>query len=191
MKKIKRKKNPLNKKYFFKIFFLILFFSAISISLISYYTYTNAIKYKATIETAIENLNESMNIENDIVKSYVRYAKNVFNPNYKIRTQDILDKHNEAIETSSKVIPDIEQFIKINFYIVIGSLSLLVLQFFIIIFIIMKFTVRYSSPTKYISNLLQKIIDGENPEERSLRKKDELKDIHKKILILAKKINKN
>ncbi len=150
--------------------------------------YTNAVKYEKTIKETVILLEESIKIENDIVNSYIRYAKHVYNPNYKIRTEDIQAKHKEAADMLSKVNPYINQYTKKIFYLTIITSSLFFILFLICSYIIIKNIARYTSPADHISRLLQNIIDKDFPDKRSLRKKDKLKNIHEKILIIAQKL---
>ncbi len=160
----KRKKYIIDKKYQVKTAFSVILVATIITSAIlgiiaASVFYNN---------TKIENIYE---IENQIVTFLS--SRSTSNEDESLRRAIVdVDKNHHANMVTLKTI------MTYNRALLIAIVLIVVLQGFVLYFVLIRRTHRVSGPIYVMSTYMKEIIDGRQPRFRSLRKNDELKDFY-------------
>jgi len=102
---------------------------------------------------------------------------------YKSTIENLTNLHNNNYTTITKIA-------KYNRYLLVVLVITIIVQGFVLFFMIINITHRISGPIYVISNYFKDIISGKTPVARPLRDKDELKEFYKLSIDLVDSLKK-
>ena len=123
------------------------------------------------IEDSIFQMMEAANIDKNI------------DPEYKNIIDNLNNLHNNNYTTISKIVV-------YNKYLLIALIIAIAIQGIVLYVMVIKITHRISGPIYVISNYFREIIEGNVPEPRPLRDKDELKEFYNLFIMLVDSLKK-
>jgi signal transduction histidine kinase len=174
----KRKKYIIDKSFQLKAAFSIIgivslialiILSAIAVSVV----YNNEkINNVYTIEDSIFQMMQAANINENV------------DDGYKSTIDNLTNLHNNNYTTILKIA-------KYNRYLLGILVITIIIQGFVLFFMIIKITHRISGPIYVISNYFKDVIAGKIPKTRPLRDKDELKEFYKLSIDLVDSLKKD
>ena len=122
-------------------------------------------------------LNNIIIIQDNVVETLLTLSQNNQEKNIKLSINNAAKNHQNNITS-------IRNIIRLNTTFVIIILIIAVIQYIILYFIILRKTHRISGPAYVISKYIEEMLKGNYPEPRSLRKGDELMELHNSMVKL-------
>ena len=188
----KRKQYLIDKKYQLgQTFSLMKFISlilAIILSLIVFNAVINNNKLKNITNDntdIIKKLEDTMIIHDQIVEAVLTWVQK---PEKKPQTDAIkevaithykeLKSSKSNIQIIKQNVSSIDETIKLNRYLIIAIIVIVILQGVLFYFIMIRKTHKIAGPVYVMSNYMNEIIDGKYPSIRALREGDELNEFY-------------
>jgi nitrogen fixation/metabolism regulation signal transduction histidine kinase len=131
-----------------------------------------------------EKINNVYKIEDSIFQ--MMQAANIgdnMDEGYKSTIDNLTNLHNNNYTTIIKIA-------EYNRYLLVVLVLTIIIQGFVLFFMVIKITHRISGPIYVISNYFREIIEGNIPEPRPLRNKDELKEFYNLFIALVESFKK-
>jgi nitrate/nitrite-specific signal transduction histidine kinase len=179
----KRKKTLINREYQLKtsvkIMGLILLFSLLFIAA----TGTHAVLKNREIEETSHELKEAIAIEDNIIRAFVDYSRTHmdFESSEILALKKINDDHARSIATMNKYLELLRSYGRQLIVLIAAAAALAALMAVAAFIYLIRLTHRVSGPLHIMEQNIDKILNGEQPQLRDLRKKDEFKGLHKKF----------
>jgi len=123
------------------------------------------------IEDNIFNLMQAANIDSQVDENYLK------------TTAILMERHESNLAT-------IDQIARYNRYLLIALVLFVLAQWIILFVMLIRITHRISGPVFVMSRYFREIIDGNIPDIRPLREKDELKSFYSLFKELAETLRK-
>jgi predicted PurR-regulated permease PerM len=143
------------------------------------------------INTAVNQLNKSIETESDIVKSFIEFSRSINNSSVILYTKKILTDNKKSIQRIEDQVSVLQKIIYKNL-ISIAILIVVVFLLNILQFIyIIKLTHRISGPIHIINRCLRDMNEGNTPEFRALRKGDNFTQTYDLLCSLNNRIISN
>ncbi len=111
------------------------------------------------IEDSIFNLMQAANIDSRVDEDYLK------------TTSLLMERHESNLAT-------IDQIAQYNRYLLIALVFFVLIQWVILFIMLLRITHRISGPVYVMSSYFREIIEGDIPDIRPLREKDELKSFY-------------
>lgn len=157
----KRRKKLINKRFQLRITLSIISVTTVVLFFVVGIIGMNANKNNKEITKTINTLKQAINA-------------NATQPNVKLVKSNI---------------DELKKFSNRNYNLISIVIIIVLLQAIVLYYYLIRVTHRISGPIFIISNHIQDIIDGKEPDFRKLRKKDEFKELYNKIIELAEKLD--
>lgn len=170
---IKRKRKIIDKQFQLKTIYSIMGITIITFLIIIAFI---------GIEASIKN-KEVNNVIKEIHTTIDLINKNDFSLQSQQNQKTII----ESIRTSTARLRDMERG---NFRIISVMLAVVLIMSILLYLYLMNLTHRISGPLHVIKQYMDSIINGEEPEFRDLREKDEFKDLYYSFVKMIEKIKK-
>ena len=152
------------------------------------YHFNNAINRETV--TTIQQISETVMTEDQIVQSFVKYAASISSHRYELRTDKILTDHQDSIEKINASLSGLEQTVKGTVRTLQIICAILSVQLIIVIILTVHFTFHTAGPVIIMRNIIRDLREGRKPSLRSLRKRDEFRELHDEIVALARMLEK-
>jgi predicted PurR-regulated permease PerM len=187
MAPFQRKSKIVNKKFQLKTTFSIMSISIIAFLLILAILGINATSTNREIKRTTLKLNDAIAAEEKLVKTFINKAYK--KDSNKINIVNAQKNHKTNMDTIKGYLTLIKKFTSSNFTIISIIIGVILLQALLLYFYLIRLTHRISGPIFVINRHIDEILEGQVPEFRGLREKDEFHDLYKKLNDLAKKIS--
>ena len=165
-----RKKYVIDKKFQIKTTAFIMAISSIAVIILlcalSIYITNNNTK-----------LNNIIIIQDNVVETLLTLSQNNQEESVKLSINNAAKNHQNNITS-------IKNIIRLNTKFVIIVLIIAVIQYIILYFILLRKTHRISGPAYVMSKYIKEMLKGDYPDPRSLRKGDELTELHELMVKL-------
>ena len=182
----KRRQILIDKKLQLKSVYVILAVSALSIILIASFMAAVWLRSASLMEKSLDGLNNALASENEIVDSFLEYKD--AGSAFAVKSDTVKSDHEQAVKLIMEHIASLESSVKNNMHIVFISIGLFTLQCAFFCFYMIRFTHRIAGPAYIMTKYIKEMAEGQKPDIRPLRDKDELSDLHKNITALADRI---
>jgi len=120
----------------------------------------------------IKNLNVMQQANVEWLQSQINQSEKINDPVYKSATRQIAQNQQKSFLT-------IDSIFKINSILLIVLFIIVLAEGIILYIVLIRKTHKISGPIYVISNYIKEIINGNYPDPRPLRTKDELQDFYK------------
>jgi hypothetical protein len=143
------------------------------------------ITVKADIAAA--ELSKTIETEDNIVKAFLEFARTVTSDQYDLASLKVFEDHDKSmvfIRKHTEELQSFKQYAKMLFY---GFIAFQIILALFLFWFLIRFFHRVSGPEAALSVLVKRIASNKPIENRSLRKGDFLFELHRNIMILAKK----
>jgi len=183
---LKRRQILIDKKLQLKLVYVILTVSLLSIALISSIMVAAWLRNASFIKKSLEGLNNAIAVENEIIDSFLEHK--VLDSDFAVKGDVIKNGHEQSMKLIMKHIASLESSVKDNMRIIFISIGLLALQCAFFCFYMIRFTHRIAGPACIMTKFIKEMANGQKPDIRPLRSKDELGDLHESLAALADRI---
>jgi len=185
-----RKKNIIDRKFQLRTVFSVtaiamIFFAAV-IAVIIFFS----IMSRNNISTEIRSLEKAAETEDNIVTAFAAYARAVTGLPVKLSIDVIQKDHAESMGAIQDHIVMLKRYADYYFYLLFITIAIMIALAAVYYFYLIRITHRMSGPVFVMSRCIQDLIDGREPRFRSLREKDEFKEMYRKLIELGEKITK-
>jgi predicted PurR-regulated permease PerM len=140
------------------------------------------------INTAVNQLNKSIETESDIVKSFIEYSRSVRHSSVILYTKKVLKDNNESIKRIEDQVSVLQNIIYKNFITISIVIAVVFLLNVLLFIYIIKLTHRISGPIYIINRCLRDMNEGKSPEFRALRKGDNFTQTYDLLRSLNKRM---
>jgi len=187
---IKRGKKIIDKKFQLITTFKILGITFIAfLSIIAVLSISAVINNKNLNKTIIE-LNDVITSEKNIINTFIDYSKMIENNGLILQTNKLSDTHEKSINKIKTHINHLNILITRDIQLLIIIIGIIIAFGICLYFYLLTFTHRISGPAFVMKKYMEEIIEGNIPQSRKLRDKDELKEVYEKLITLVEKYNK-
>ncbi|MBP7584892.1 MAG: hypothetical protein KBA61_12695, partial [Spirochaetes bacterium] len=149
--------------------------------------------------TIVNDQSNVVIIQDNIVEALLTYSQAVKDKSQKKAINDVYQNHSKNMKTIQHNIDSIKEIITLNDRVIRFTTVLLIiicvfvlLQGFVLYFMLIRKTHRISGPIYVMSMYIRQIIDGKIPEHiRKLRKNDELQEFYDLFGQMVKSLKKS
>ena len=185
----KRRKKIINKKFQLKTIF-----SVVTVSIVGFLIVIGLIliifsisKSNIMFKTA-HDLQNSITVQNNIVKSFLKYSKIVGDSDFGMAHEKILRDHNNSIDVIQGYIDLLKVYSERIVLLLIAVIIITLLQIIFLTIYIRRVTHRVAGPIYVMNRYLEDILKKKMPNIRNLRKNDEFADFYERFVELIEKI---
>jgi len=179
---IKRKSRLVNKSFQLRTIFSVLSISIIFFLVLIALVGINAADNNHKISNAVQKMNRAVQIEDELINSILDKSKKKSNPGITPEARKIIMKHAQSVDLIKKQTRVFEDFLGQNKLYISMIFGIVLLQGLVLYFYLMKLTYRISGPIYVMSQHMREIINGQKPEKRPLREKDEFSEFYEEFL---------
>ena len=183
-----KRKRLIDKKLQLKTTFSVTRFYFISFFIVLVLLILHTVAMDKKINGTIKDLNGAVDIEQNIVKAFIKYSNMTANSDLQLKSQKISDDHNQSIKTIESHINVLSGLLRSGFIVISIIAGFMVIMGIILFYYLIRLTHTISGPIYVITQHIQDIIDGKEPALRSLRENDQLKDFYSKFSEMVKKM---
>ena len=202
----KRTQYLIDRKFQLRHTFSIIGLKFIIIALITGIIVFNAVfnntqlsRNNAQLQTIVNDQSNVVIIQDNIVEALLTYSQAVKDKSQKKAINDVYQNHSKNMKTIQHNIDSIKEIITLNDRVIRFTTVLLIiicvfvlLQGFVLYFMLIRKTHRISGPIYVMSMYIRQIIDGKIPEHvRNLRKNDELLEFYDLFRQMVKSLKKS
>lgn len=142
------------------------------------------------ITSEIKTLTSTMKKESKIFSQYLAYSRKSRTGPSDETTTKAMNDHNTYMIVIEDHTASLRKSTDTYFYLMVVTIVASIALGTIYYFFLVRLTHRIAGPVYVMKRDIQDMIDGKEPEFRSLRHEDELKDMHEKLEELWEKIRK-
>ncbi len=151
------------------------------------------------LQTIVNDQSNVVIIQDNIVEALLTYSQAVKDKSQKKAINDVYQNHSKNMKTIQHNIDSIKEIITLNDRVIRFTTVLLIiicvfvlLQGFVLYFMLIRKTHRISGPIYVMSMYIRQIIDGKIPDHiRKLRKNDELQEFYDLFGQMVKSLKKS
>jgi len=182
----KRKNRIIDKKFQLKTTFKIISISTIAFMVLITFIVINATKKNREINDTIREFNTAIEFEDNMVKSYINNSMLDRDVDFRINADKMAIEHDKSIESMKKFLFLLNVPVRQNFIVIAVIVVILLIQGVILYLFLIRLTHRISGPLYLITQHIKEIMEGREPNFRSLREKDEFKDLYEEFSVMTK-----
>lgn len=182
----KRKNRIIDKKFQLKTTFKIISISTIAFMVLITFIGINATIKNREINDTVRDFNDAIESEDKMVKSYINNSTIDKGVEFRINADKMTIEHDKSIESMRKFLVSLNLLVRENFTIIAVIVVILLIQGIILYFFLIRITNRISGPIFLITQHIQEIMEGREPSFRSLREKDEFKELYEEFSMMIK-----
>lgn len=174
----KRKHKLINKKFQLSLTFSIIKTVFLILAMIIAFIGINFIFNNQKLSAIIEEQKEITNSEDNIFKTLTHVPPKKMELEQRSDVKKIMQIHADNISTTNSHILSIEKIITYNYLVLLFVIIFFIILIFLLYFLLIGKTHRIYGPIDIMSEYINKIIRGEYPTTRPIRKNDELRDFY-------------
>lgn len=183
-----RKKKIIDKNFQFRTVFSV---TSIALGFFGIIILSTIIAMLATedrITSEIKTLTSTIKKENMIFSKYLAYSRKTRTGPSNEATTNAMNDHNKYMIVIEDHTASLKKSTDTYFYLLVVTIVASIALGAVFYFFLVRLTHRISGPVYVMKREIQDMIDGKEPGFRSLRREDELKDMHEKLEELWNKI---
>jgi hypothetical protein len=135
-------------------------------------------------------LNWAVQNENNIILAFKEYAKKVRDPIFILATEKIEIDHIQSIAVINKAIRILWAYSERNSQLLALAIGVMILNAVLLFIYLIRSTHRAAGPAQVMNRYVRDLLEGRNPEMRTLRKNDEFKEFYEDFTRLVEKFGK-
>ena len=145
----------------------------------------SAILTNMGIFKSLEDLNGAIQVQNNIVGSFVEFARLVEDSNLVLAANKIMADHERSIEVIRHYLEVLRKAALRNLLFLIFIVFVMIVQGVWYYLFLLRRTHRISGPVLVMSRHIDAVLRGKDPGVRALRDRDEFKELHENVVRLG------
>ena len=189
--KNKRKKKLINYSFQLKTAIPAVLICLLSFSVIIGFIFLiTDMSRSGSMVTTVSELNWAVQNEDNIVSSFKEYAKRVKDPIFILATEKIEADHIKSIAVIKENIRILRAYSERNSQLLAITIGVMILNAVLLFVYIIRSTHRAAGPVQVMNRYVRDLLEGRNPEMRTLRKNDEFREFYGDFARLVEKFGK-
>ncbi|MBN1496561.1 MAG: hypothetical protein JXA07_07320 [Spirochaetes bacterium] len=180
-----RKRRILDRKFQVKAIATAAAIALVSFSFITLLILVFSLKNRADIGAERKRLEKAIETQDNIVNAFMQYSMNAQSGSLRLSIGTVKKDHEESMDAIKRHIDALGNYADGYFILLIAAIVMTIIVIIAHSLYMVRLTHRISGPVFVMLGLIQDMIDGEKPEFRDLRDKDELKELYAKIVELG------
>ncbi|HOT47093.1 MAG TPA: hypothetical protein PLM53_20550 [Spirochaetota bacterium] len=177
----KRSMVLIDRKFQLKLARRVIAISMAGFSLVIAFLVVSAIITNIGFFKSLDDLNGAIRVQNNIVGSFVEFARLVENAQLVLAANKIMVDHTRSIQIIHKYLDLLRNWALRNMIFLAFIMLVMIIQGVCFYFYMLRVTHRISGPAFVMNRYIDSILRGKEPVARELRPKDELKDLYNDI----------